>query len=62
MKKMLFGAVGLIMGLTSTGLSAQNQQQMQLPPAESMQLPADTTVRHGILPNGLTYYIRHNET
>lgn len=26
-----------------------------------MKLPVDTAVVHGVLPNGLTYYIRHNE-
>lgn len=26
------------------------------------ELPADSQVRHGVLPNGLNYYIRHNET
>lgn len=26
------------------------------------ELPADPQVRHGVLPNGLNYYIRHNET
>ena len=25
-------------------------------------IPVDTAVIHGVLPNGLTYYIRHNET
>ena len=36
------------------GLAAQ-AQMMQLPP-----IPADTAVRTGRLPNGLTYYIRYN--
>lgn len=31
-------------------------QQQELPP-----LPIDTAIRYGVLPNGLTYYIRHNE-
>ena len=25
------------------------------------QLPIDKEVRYGVLPNGLTYYVRHNE-
>ena len=29
--------------------------------AQQMPIPVDTTVRIGKLPNGLTYYIRHNE-
>ncbi|MDR3328300.1 MAG: insulinase family protein [Prevotellaceae bacterium] len=36
--------------LFTTGLTAQNQQ-----------LPVDSAIRKGTLPNGLTYYIRHNE-
>lgn len=35
--------------------SAQEQQQLQ-------PLPIDPAVRYGVLDNGLTYYIRHNET
>lgn len=31
-------------------------QDMQIP-----KMPLDTAVRYGVLPNGLTYYIRHNE-
>ena len=30
--------------------------------AQMMPLPVDPNVRIGKLPNGLTYYIRHNET
>ena len=30
--------------------------------AQQMPIPVDTTVRIGKLPNGLTYYIRHNES
>ena len=34
----------------------------QDPEAIMMQpLPIDQNVRYGVLPNGLTYYIRHNE-
>ncbi|MDE5738994.1 MAG: insulinase family protein, partial [Bacteroidaceae bacterium] len=29
--------------------------------AQNMTLPMDTAVRKGTLPNGLTYYLRHNE-
>lgn len=36
---------------------AQDLSQMQIP-----QFPIDPEVRTGVLPNGLTYYIRHNET
>lgn len=35
---------------------AISAQEMQMP-----KLPLDTAVRYGVLPNGLTYYIRHNE-
>ena len=36
--------------------SAVSAQQMQMP-----SIPVDTAVRIGKLPNGLTYYIRHND-
>lgn len=49
MKKLLIGALALAASFCA---SAQ-----QLP-----QLPVDTTVISGTLPNGLTYFIRHNET
>ena len=30
--------------------------------AQAQQLPIDPQLHHGTLPNGLTYYIRHNHT
>ena len=51
MKKLLFLVVALVMGLTAA------QAQFDA----SQQLPADKEIRKGVLPNGLTYYIRHNE-
>ncbi|MDE7336240.1 MAG: insulinase family protein [Muribaculaceae bacterium] len=52
MKKLLFGALALMASLfMPTPVSGQ-----QLPP-----LPTDSAVVSGVLPNGLTYYIRHNE-
>ena len=44
--------MALMMGVTFT---AQAQMELQ------QQLPADPAVRKGVLENGLTYYIRHNE-
>ena len=38
------------------GSAAMAQQMPQMPP-----LPMDPAVRYGQLPNGLTYYIRHND-
>lgn len=56
MNKLFKSGIALIMGLlAATGLSAQEMPQM--PP-----MPVDSAVRVGSLPNGLTYYIRHNET
>ena len=49
----LFVAVAL---LTTMTVSAQ-QQQMQMP-----EIPVDDSVRIGKLDNGLTYYLRHNNT
>ena len=43
--------VAALVGFITLGASAQ-----QMPP-----LPIDSAVRYGKLPNGMTYYIRHNE-
>ncbi len=53
--RFLFGTVVLAF---ATLLSAQTEEQMQ----QAMQpLPIDAGTRVGKLPNGLTYYVRHNE-
>lgn len=51
MKRILFIVV-LLSSLFGTAMA----QAPQMP-----QLPLDPAVRKGVLPNGLTYYIRHNE-
>ena len=53
MKKFL---TTLAMALTLCGSAVVAQQMPQMPP-----LPLDPQVRYGQLPNGLTYYIRHND-
>lgn len=50
LRKLLMTAVLVITGAAAT------MAQMQMPA-----MPVDTMVRIGKLPNGLTYYIRHNE-
>lgn len=50
MKKIFLGALALVAAFCASA-------QQQLP-----QLPADSAVISGTLPNGLTYFIRHNET
>ena len=50
MKKLLLSAVMLAMALSASA------QGMEMQP-----IPADKDIRVGKLPNGLTYYIRHNE-
>lgn len=50
MKKFLLAVALLLVAATSWA-----QMQMQMPP-----IPIDKDVRIGKLPNGLTYYIRHN--
>ena len=57
MKKIFSRVLFLLIGFVTLSLTAQAQEMPQLP-----QLPADANVRVGKLPNGLTYYIRHNET
>ena len=42
-----------VMMLVATCITAQ---EMQMPP-----IPVDEAVRMGKLPNGLTYYVRHND-
>lgn len=51
---MLSRVLFLLAGFTSLAIPAQAQMNGQL--------PADANVRVGKLDNGLTYYIRHNET
>ncbi len=51
MKKLLFAVVAFILGATSV------QAQMDA----SQPLPVDKEIRQGVLPNGLTYFVRHNE-
>ncbi|MDE6394052.1 MAG: insulinase family protein, partial [Duncaniella sp.] len=54
LKTALIAVVTLVM--TSMSTKAQDAHNPMLQP-----LPVDTAVRIGKLPNGLTYYIRHNE-
>jgi zinc protease len=52
------GIALVLMCVAAVGVMTVNAQEMpQLPP-----LPVDDAVRVGHLDNGLTYYIRHNET
>ena len=50
MKKLLFLFVALVVSVAT--ISAQPMVE---------QLPLDPAVRIGVLDNGMTYYIRHNE-
>ena len=54
MRKLFTRAALLIAGMFTLSMSV-SAQQMPL-------VPADDSVRIGKLDNGLTYYIRHNET
>ena len=58
MRKFFIGAMVALGMLFSAGASAQDMAQIaqSLPDA-----PVDSAVIMGKLPNGLTYYIRHNE-
>lgn len=55
MRKRFFGVLMALVAL-ATGFTA-NAQMPQMP-----QMPLDSATLYGKLPNGLTYYIRHNET
>lgn len=66
MKKILFPILGLMIALLP--LSAQNAVKASEPTPQQREqeqmmkpVPQDPEVRVGHLPNGLTYYIRHNE-
>lgn len=56
-KSILRGLATLSMLLTLSFVATAQSAQMQLP-----QLPTDPNVRVGKLDNGMTYYVRHNET
>ena len=53
MKRFILSAAMLLLALASF---AQEMQAPQMP-----QIPKDPAIRYGVLPNGLTYYVRHNE-
>ncbi len=57
MKHLLKTALAALMTLCMMPVSAMAQGENPM----MQQLPVDTAVRVGKLPNGLTYYIRHNE-
>lgn len=46
--------------LTAIGTQAQTPEEIAQIAAAMPQLPIDPAVRKGVLPNGMTYYIRHN--
>ncbi|MBP3290149.1 MAG: insulinase family protein [Alistipes sp.] len=52
MKRLFLLVVALVLGATAA-------VQAQIDPQQP--IPADKAIRQGVLPNGLTYYIRHNE-
>lgn len=57
MKKLILrGIAAIVMAVTAIG-TVQAQSPDQMPP-----LPDDPALRSGVLDNGMTYYIRHNET
>lgn len=55
-KQILRGLIAIFMAVTAIG-SAAAQQPQQIPP-----LPADEALVAGVLENGMSYFIRHNET
>ena len=54
MKKILMRCMAMLVALTGMSLSLNAQMAPQ-------PLPMDSAVVYGVLDNGLTYYIRHNE-
>ena len=58
LKKIILSLLSALFVGTTLGLPSAAQAQA---PSEMPPLPIDTAVRIGKLPNGLTYFIRHNE-
>lgn len=58
MNKLFKLCAAAVLGMCSLAAGAQEATQ----PMQVHALPVDSAVRVGTLPNGLTYYIRHNET
>lgn len=57
MKKMILRGLAALMLFVAAAGTANAQDMQQLPP-----IPVDSAVIKGKLDNGMTYYIRHNET
>lgn len=55
MTRKLLSAVALVASLITGFATAKAQNPMMEP------LPLDSAIRYGTLPNGLTYFVRHNE-
>lgn len=57
MKKLIIRSLAALTLLFAANVTASAQAPQQMPA-----LPSDPAVRTGVLDNGMTYYIRHNET
>jgi zinc protease len=61
LSRLLLAAMMVAPGLYSTSLMAQEQNAQTQVAQQVPEIPVDANVRIGRLPNGLTYYLRHNE-
>ena len=57
MKKLILRGLSVLMLAFTATAAGQAQDLSQIPP-----LPTDPALRTGVLDNGMTYYIRHNNT
>jgi len=56
----VLGAIAFAAALTQSGISAQQAPPASPPLALAAAIPFDAAVRTGRLPNGITFFIRHN--
>ena len=62
MKKLFKLGMALLMAVLAVPATSAQEPQAQQGMPMPVFMPVDSAVRVGQLPNGLTYYIRHNET
>ena len=60
MQLSIYSIRGLIFSLISLAVAPDCGVAQDIPAGTAVNIPADTAVHTGVLPNGFTYYIRHN--
>ena len=52
----------VLLTMCSTGAFSQKRESLNLEMIDKQAIPEDTMVRRGVLDNGLTYYVRKNDS